>query len=150
MKFLKVASIVFGVLLFAIAVLITYLRIEGSRLDASSKAYVDTVVPNITRNWSSDILLSESSQTMRETVSNDELTAIFRQLSKLGPMVAYEGSEGEARVFTSPFMGRKITASYVATAEMAQGHVTIDVSLEREGNTWHVSGFFVHPRSKIE
>lgn len=150
MKLLKAASIVFGVLLFAMAALVTFMRIQGGRLDASSKAYVDTVVPNVIRNWSSDILLSESSRAMRETVSNDELTTVFRQLSELGPLVAYKGSEGEARVFIRLFEGRKVAAAYVATAEMAHGQVTIDVTLVREEDTWHVSGFFVHPRAKTE
>jgi hypothetical protein len=150
MKVFKAASIVLGVVLLALAALVAFMRMQGGHLDKSSKAYVDTVVPKIVSNWSSDDLLREGSRSLKETVSRNELVAMFGQLSTLGPLIKYEGSEGKARILINPLQGRQVSAKYVAEAKMARGHVTVDITLVAEEGAWQVNGFYVHPRASSE
>lgn len=140
---------IFVVLLLAAGGFAIYLVSEGSRLDASSKAYVDKVVPQIVKSWSADRLLAEISTDLRQSVEADEVTALLGKFSVLGPLVAYEVAEGESRTSLTLRRGKVVTAKYVARVKCVNGDVSIDVSLVQEGGQWRIANFYVNKPTNL-
>src|SRR5436305_518702 len=71
---------------------------KGHALDVESKAFVDSVVPTIAASWSKEQLLERATPELRERAKPEELRRLFDVLSRLGPMVEYHGTTGEAAV----------------------------------------------------
>ncbi|WP_116811790.1 hypothetical protein [Steroidobacter cummioxidans] len=116
---------------------------EGRQLDASSKIYVDRYVPAILAEWSAELLIRESSSTLREKTSEHEIHATFERLAALGKLEEYVGSTGSAKISISPASGKAVSASYEVRARCENGDLAVAVTLLREDARWRISGFFV-------
>lgn len=120
-----------------------YAIYAGGKLDVSSKAYVDRVVPEIVSAWSAENLRREASAELSQQAAGDQIGAAFRKFSALGNLVAYRGSKGEAKISITPKTGKIVTAKYEATAKFEHGDAVIDVGLVQRDDRWQVIGFFV-------
>lgn len=120
-----------------------YAIYAGGKLDASSKAYVDRVVPEIVSAWSAESLKREASVELSQQAAGDQIDAAFRKFSALGNLVLYRGSKGESKISITPKTGKIVTAKYEASAKFEHGDAMIDVSLVQRGGRWQVLGLFV-------
>lgn len=143
-KVLATLGVAFLVLVVALGLIVGYAIRSGSKWDASSKSYVDRVVPEIIGTWSPDLLIREESSGLRRSVGRDKIVAVFQKSSALGRLTSYVGSKGQARISFTPRNGKVITATYQATAKLEHGEVTINVNLVREDERWKIYGFFVN------
>ena len=125
------------------AAYVAYTMHAGGGLDASSKAYVDRVVPEIVAAWSAGSLKREASAELRQRAAGDEIDAAFRKFAALGDLVAYRGSKGEARIPITPRPGTTVTATYEASAKFEHGEAAIDVGLVQRAGRWEVARFLV-------
>ncbi|MHB1950598.1 MAG: hypothetical protein ACYCQK_03910 [Acidiferrobacteraceae bacterium] len=144
-KVLQALGIVFLVVLVAGGSIIGYAAYTGSRLDASSRKYVDSAVPAIVANWSEQALMSRADPRLLRATSPYEMAQLFAWLRTLGPMERYCGSTGQATEFLSARSGRIVSARYTACAQFAKGTASIDVALVRNRDKgWQIVGFHVN------
>jgi hypothetical protein len=142
-KVFVVLGIVFAGLILVVGVVIGYAAYTGSKLDASSKAYVDANVPPIVSTWSATELLKRASPELRNVGPEEQFTQLFGKLSQLGSLTKYEGAKGGSNTNISPSTGKVVTADYEAHATFEKGSATIKVSLIQEKGEWAFLRFYV-------
>jgi hypothetical protein len=142
-KAFQVLGVLFVVLLLALGIFIGVAAHNGSKLDASSKEYVDANVPPIVNAWSTTELLKRASPELRKVASPSQLTQLFAKLSLLGSLTKYEGAKGDSFVSFTPKEGKVITANYEAAATFEKGPATIKIGLIQESGQWMILKFYV-------
>lgn len=134
----------FVLLAIAVGLLISYMTSAGNELDISSKEFVDTSVPRISKSWNAKDIKELSSREFMNSTDTVELENFFKYCNeKLGKMKHYRGSQGESRIFINNFK-LDITAVYTAQVDFEKGKATVDVSLVRENNKWYILGYKVN------
>ena len=114
---------------------------KGRALDAESKAFVDRAVPAIAATWSKQELLDRATPELRQNVRPEQLNALFAGLSRLGPLVEYEGAKGDARMSYLVGSGSIVSASYVAKARFQNGTATFRIVLMKRDGRWMIHNF---------
>lgn len=149
MKALQVLGIIFLALVAAVGSLIGYAAYNGNRLDASSKAYVDSAVPAIVTNWSESELTARAAPQLMQGSTPAQLTKMFAWFRTLGPMKKYCGSKGDSNVSVTP-QGKNVSANYVACAQFEKGEATIQVTLlQNKAEAWEIAGFRVNSMALV-
>ena len=143
-KMLKVLGAVFLAILVGVVALIGYAAYSGPKLDASSKAYVDQVVPIIVSTWSPEEVLKRASPQFRQAVNDEQLKELLVKLSKLGRLERYEGSKGDSNVSFTSQAGKVISATYVANAKFENGDAQINIRIIQLGGQWRLLSFYVN------
>jgi hypothetical protein len=116
---------------------------KGSSLDAESRAFVDHAVPAITAHWDKEQFRERASPELLRTLKPGQLSALFYQFSRLGPLATYEGAKGQANMAYFTGSGATISASYVANALFENGSATIRILLFKHDGRWLIQGFHV-------
>ena len=119
-------------------------RFTGRQLDISSKAYVDQSVPSIIRTWSKDELLVRASKELSETLTDQQWDSFFSQISRLGKLQKYEGSQGQSLIELTPDHGKVVTATYTASATFEHGRANIMIRLIQRNGRWLIMNFHVN------
>jgi hypothetical protein len=144
---MKKVLIGFGAVFLALIIvgagLIGFAAYKGSKLDASSKAYVDATIPLIAGTWSKDELTRRMSAPLRESVKDEQLSLLFVKFKQLGRLKEYGGAKGQARISITPQTGKVISANYTAQATFENDMATIKVTLVQEDGEWKIAGFHV-------
>ena len=146
---MKRILLIFGavslVVVVALVIFIGSAAVAGSKLDKSSKAFVDATVPEIVGTWSADKLIQHAAPQFLEATSAPqirELCSVFA--AKLGPLVRYEGSEGESNSAFTPQHGRVVSAHYRAFATFEHGKTDIRLTLlQDKASNWSCVEFQV-------
>jgi hypothetical protein len=149
-KLLYVLGAAFLALIVVVVSTVGYFAYVGNKLDQEAKRYVDDAVPAIVADWSVDELRRRASPELLQTTKPDDLRSLFALFAKLGPLVQYEGSKGDANLFVSAGSGQTITANYVARATFKNGGASIEIVLRKLDGTWKVQGFRVNSTEMIE
>ncbi len=137
----KILIITGGVLLLIVSIVagfIGYGAYLESRLDASSKAYVEANVPAIVSTWSSTELVKRASPELRQIIDAHpaELAQLFQKLSRLGKLKNLKDVKGKSHVSYSANHDRIITATYGATGKFEQGEAKIALRLVQNSDQW--------------
>jgi len=119
-------------------------------LDAESKVFVNSAVPAIVAKWNKEQLLNRGTPELRESVTPDELSALFHDWSRLGPLVKYEGATGESTVSYFLGSGGPVSALYVAKALFQNGDATFKIILKKRDGSWMIHNFQVHGTQDIK
>jgi hypothetical protein len=149
-RFFYIFGLVMAVVVVAGAIGIGILVYKGSALDTESKAYVDQAVQAIASTWSKQQLLDRASPELRDKAKPPELDAMFDTLSRLGPLVAYEGATGQAQMSYTTGWGSNVWASYVAKARFQNGAATFHIGLVKRDGQWMIHNFHVDPAPGAE
>jgi hypothetical protein len=75
------------VIIIIVGVEIGMAAYKGHALYVESKAFVDGAVPAIAAQWSKDQLLDRATPELRQSTTDDQMTAFFDTLSRLGPLI---------------------------------------------------------------
>ena len=143
-----ILGVVFLILIIAVGGLVGYCAYIGSKLDSSSKAYVDASVPSIISTWSRNEFIKRVSPQFRKTTSDEQVGELFARLAEqLGSFQSYDGSKGDSNVFYTTQDGKVITASYTATATFQNGKIDIQIKLIQINEEWLILGFHVSRHS---
>jgi hypothetical protein len=145
----KVLSIIGGLFLALIVVIggfFGYAAYQGRGLDVSSKAYVEENVPPILSSWSKDELVKRSSPELLKAIDGnpDQVSQLFRKLSKLGALRSFTNVKGDSQVFYTSEEGKTITAAYTATAAFENGEARITTRLVQKSGHWQFVLFYVN------
>jgi hypothetical protein len=116
---------------------------EGRALDAESKAFIDSAVPAISATWSKQQLLDRATPELRASVKPEALNALFDGLSRLGPLMEYEGAKGDATMSYMAGSGSTVSASYVAKARFQNGAAIFRIALRKRDGRWMIHNFHV-------
>ncbi|GEP61659.1 hypothetical protein [Reyranella soli] len=138
-----VIGIVAVVVVAVIAVGIGVVAYKGNALDTESRAFVDNAVSAIAGTWTKQQLLERATPELREKTKPQELTALFDTLSRLGPLVEYEGATGQATMSYMTGSGGGISASYVAKARFRNGGASFRIGLVKRDDQWMINSFYV-------
>jgi hypothetical protein len=117
---------------------------KGHALDAESKAFVDGAIPAIAASWNKEELFKRASPELRKTAKPEDLRALFDALSRLGPLVEYQGAAGESRMSFIVGSGSTISALYLAKARFQYGSATFRVVLIKRDGLWMIQNFHVN------
>lgn len=134
----------FGALFILIALIFGVMAYKGSRLDASSLAFVKETVPKILTGWNRDALVAIESDAMalygpKEKV--DRLFSIFSQA--LGHFHHMEEPVGESMMHADS-SGTHIGGSYKVKAQFEKGWAEISMVLIFENDKWLVNSFNIN------
>jgi predicted PurR-regulated permease PerM len=143
-KILIALGALFLVLIVVGGSLISYFIYQGTKLDTSSKAYVDENVPKIVSGWSTQNLIDRASPELLRAVTPIQAAKLFQKLSALGPLRKYQGSIGQAGFSYTSKDGKVISANYVAKADFAKGEAEINIKLIQHNGSWQVLSFYVN------
>jgi hypothetical protein len=142
---LSCLGIIFLVIVVLGAAMFGYVAYNGSRLDASSKQYVDETLPIIVAHWDKEELLKRASPEFKTVATSEDTDALFAQLqSKLGALVKYDGAKGGSNMSYTTQYGKVISANYKADAEFERGKAEIEFKLIQHDGEWQVLGFHVN------
>jgi hypothetical protein len=142
-KAFMVLGIVFAAVLLVAGAFLGYAAYTGSKLDASSKIYVDANIPPIIGTWSTAELLSRASPELRGVVSDEQLSQLFKKLSQLGLLIKYDGAKSGSRTVMTTANGKAVTADYEANATFEKGSAKIKISLIMANGQWALLSFYV-------
>jgi hypothetical protein len=119
----------------------------GTKLDKSSKEYVDEVTPIIISSWNSNELMSRASPELLKVAPQDKVEAMFQMFAeKLGSLREYKGSKGGSFMNITP-AGKVVTASYIVEASFPYGDAEIKVRVIQHHGKWQILEFFVNSES---
>jgi hypothetical protein len=142
-KVILTLSIIIFMLIALIVAHVGCMAIEGPRLDASSKAYVDANVPAIISTWSWSELRKLASSEFRETLNDDQMNLFLPKLKQLGSFQKYDGSTGQSYISLTIKNGKVITAHYTASAIFQNGPAEIHIGLILKNGQWEINSFDV-------
>ncbi len=121
---------------------------QGRALDAESKSFVDSAVPAIAAKWSEQQLVERATPELIKNAKPAELDAFFGGLSRLGPLVEYQGATGDATMSYFTNTGSIVSASYVAKARFQNGEATFRLILLKRDGRWMIHNFHVDPEPR--
>ena len=90
---------------------------KGVALDAESKTFVDKAVPPIIASLNKEQFLDRTAPELRNNLRPGELNGLFEALSRLGPLIEYQGATGGVNMAYTGGVGGSVSASYVANAK---------------------------------
>jgi hypothetical protein len=140
-RFLSILGALTLVGLVAAAIGVGVAIYKGRALDAESKAFVDGAVPAIAATWSKQQLLDRATPELRASAKPEALNALFDGLSRLGPLVEYEGAKGGTTMSYMAGSGSTVSASYVAKARFQNGIATFRIVLMKRDGRWMIHNF---------
>jgi hypothetical protein len=118
---------------------------KGHALDAESKAFVDEAVPAIAAHWEAQALIDRATPELRHNAPPEKLAQFFAALARLGPMIHYDGSKGDATMSYFSGSGGTVSAVYVASARFQNGTATFRILLLKRDGRWLIHNFHVDP-----
>src|SRR3954454_18091330 len=89
---------------------------QGMALDRESKAYVDSAIPAIVSSWNAQELLDRASPELMAATRPEDVGKLFELFRPLGRLSKYQGSQGQAIIYTDLAKGTTVSRSYIAKA----------------------------------
>jgi hypothetical protein len=145
-KLFQVLGGIFLAIILIVAVMVGMGIYQGTRLDASSKAYVEENVKPVVSTWSKDELIKRASPQLVEILGKhpDQIDRVFAKLSKLGALKSLSEPKGQSLVSVMVGSGKMVSATYIESAEFENGHADINIRLVQVDGQWRFLGFFVN------
>lgn len=141
---LKTLGVIFIVLIVLFVGAITFTFFVGSKLKSEAKAYVDSTVPILVKDWDPNELKSRANKNMLANTNDSNLNNIYSVYKKLGKMTKYIGSNGNAIKMLNGPDGIKATAQYIITAQFENGIATITLGLFKVNESWEISSIYIN------
>lgn len=108
------------------------------------------IVLEVTERWSPEPLMTHASKAVRNAVTAEEMTRLFKLYKRLGARTSLGEPKGQTMSragFGSAPSG--ITADYTFPATFTNGPAAIQIVLIREDDAWKVNAFRVQSKALI-
>jgi len=148
-KFLIIVGATTSIMVLCAVVALGVLFYQARAFDRGSKSFVDTAVPAIVTKWNEDELLDRATPELRTSITSDQLKSSFRTFSQVGPLIEYEGSQGQWNMSYVSATGTTVSAQYVAKARFQNGDAIFRIYLMRRDGRWLIQGFYVDTKPAI-
>ena len=142
-KILIILGSLFLIIIVAIGALIGFAAYNGTKLDSSSKEYIEINLPSIIAPWNALELDKRASLHFKMAVSTEQIDKLFQKLSELGKNKFIGEPEGSSLMSYTTEAGKQITAKYVIPCSFENGEADIQILLIMEEDQWLISGFHV-------
>lgn len=142
-KILIILGSLFLIIIIAIGAMIGFAAYKGTKLDSSSKAYIETNLPHIISPWSALELDRRASPQFKMAVDKQTIEQLFRKLSELGKNNSIGTPEGSSFMSYTTEGGKQITAKYIVPCSFENGEAVIKISLIMQNEQWLILGFHV-------
>lgn len=142
-KILISLGILFLILILIGGSFVIYGVFVAKNYDASSRNYVDRIVPAIVSNWSSQALLKEGSPEFLQAIERDQINQLFSQCQRLGAFKSSQPAQGSAYVTMNYPKGKEITARYEKEVIFENGKTKIKVNLVQKEGDWKIFYFYI-------
>ena len=145
-KILPIIGATVVILVLIVVSFVGYATYMRRTLDASSKAYIDNLVPRIISTWSQEEIIREASPQLLQILHEkpELLDQQFREISKLGKLLNYGGANGSSNMSYTTNQGQLVTANYTASAKFENGDAQIGVRLVQISAQWQLLLFEVN------
>lgn len=141
-KFLMVMGGIFIAVLLAVGLSIGGFVVAMIVQSRSADAYVERVMPEVLRDGSAEVFLSQAAPGFREAVTDEESRGFFRQISTLGTYQKLRHSKALAVVGVNGEDGIFARATVKVEAVYEEGTLDVDLVLLKKGNVWRIETFF--------
>ena len=142
-RFLTVLGAIAMAGVVALGAFIAWSAYRGISRGIEGKAFVDRAIPAIARNWDRQELLDRAAPELRAEATPEQLDTVFGTLTKLGPMVEYQGAKGEAVTTYTTSSGSVVTAKYEAKGRFQNGGAIFQIVLVKRDGHWMILNFHV-------
>ncbi|WP_156180878.1 hypothetical protein [Desulfovibrio sp. TomC] len=151
-KFLAIVGGLFLALLLITAIFFGYAAYNGSKLDASSKIYIEENIPTILSTWSKDTILKLASPQLIETIENNQtnIDLLLTKSATLGKFQKISDIKGDSNTSFTTQNGSVITSRYAVQAKFDNGEATITVTLIQLSGQWRLLGLFINSPSILQ
>jgi hypothetical protein len=147
-KFLIILGCIFSGILVTVVGLFVYGSIVGPKLDRESKAWVDTVLPEIIATWDVNVIINNSSSELLKLSPRKNFEKLFTALyAELGQLREYKGAAGESWIHVNNGV-KTITMKYLAEAVFTKGSAQIAIQGIKEADGWKLLSFYVTPHTE--
>lgn len=113
--------------------------------NGEGRAYVDSAVPAIARNWDRWELLARAAPELKAKAPPEILDQVFGTLAKLGPMSTYDGATFQETTSVATTGGEVVTATYRAKVHCQKGDALITIRVLKRDGQWSIVNFHVDP-----
>ena len=121
------------------------------RLDREATDYINETLPKVVSPWNSAALLDHSSTELVATLkSPDDIQNLFAMFQKLGALKHLDAPTGSVSSMAFTGKGSGTFGNYVVHAEFEAGPASINIQLQRVGESWKINGFHVNSRALFE
>ena len=116
---------------------------QGVAFDKSSRAYVDSAIPQIVSSWNAQELKNRASPELLSMMPSDKLLEAFAEFSgKLGRLTRYNGAQGGS-VTAMSSAGKVVTAQYVVSLTFEGGPASLSIGLILRDEQWKIISFYI-------
>jgi len=117
----------------------------SKRLDPESKAFVDKIVPVITRSWNVQDFYPSISPELAKLAPREKIVPLWAILAqRLGPLKEYQGSTGEANAYFNLTTGLSITAAYRANIVCEKAPAEVQIRTIKHNGVWQILSIHVN------
>ena len=145
-KVLGTVAIVGGMALAAVFFWMLYRGFVAG--NGEGRAYVDSAVPAIARQWDRQELLSRAAPELKEKATPEALDQVFGVLAKLGPMSSYDGAAFRQTTSVAASSGEVVTATYQAKVHCQKGDALVTIRVLKRDGQWSILNFHVDPEPR--
>ena len=139
---IQVCGILSLVLLLTAFAGTTYVLHRGHSLDRESHAFTDAAVTAVVSQWSADELLRRAApQFLRASTPGAVRAFVAGAATRFGPLISYEGAQGQARSVTDKKRGTRVTAIYISHALFQKGEAEFQIALVKVADRWMITEF---------
>lgn len=151
-KFLAIVGGLFLSLLLALAIFFGYAAYNGSKLDASSKIYIEENIPIILSTWSKDNILKLASPQLIEIIGKNktDIDLLLTKAAGLGKFQRIYDIKGDSKISFTTKNGSAVTANYAVKAKFDNEDATITVHLIQSSGQWQLLGLFVNSQKLLQ
>jgi hypothetical protein len=113
--------------------------------NTEGRAYVDSAVPAIARNWDRKELLDRAAPELKAKAPPEVLDHVFGLLANLGPLSTYDGATFQETTSVAATGGAVVTATYRATVHCQKGDAVITIRVLKRDGQWSILNFNADP-----
>lgn len=150
-KILKSFGAIFILLIFIFAITISVASSKISKLEGEAVQFINSKIPQITKEWDSNILYEIASPDLKAKASPEDLSKLFKILSTLGKLNKLNKPDGSIKI---KFFGKKNTSDtsgyFECQSDFEKGPAVIKLTLEKYQDQWLVSSFHVNSVTFLE
>ncbi|WP_291913291.1 hypothetical protein [Limnohabitans sp.] len=150
-KILKSFGAIFIALIFISAIAMSVASSKISKLEGEAVQFINSEIPQITKEWDSNILYEIASPDLKAKASSEDLSKLFKILSSLGKLNKLNAPNGNIKI---KFFGKNNSSNasgyFECQSDFEKGPAVIKLTLEKYQDQWLVSSFHINSVTFLE
>lgn len=150
-KILKLFGAIFIALIFIFGIVISVVSSKISKLEDEVVQFINRKIPQITKEWDSNILYEIASPDLKAKVSPEDLSKLFNIISSLGKLNKLNTPNGNIKIkFFGKINSSNASGYFECQSDFEKGPAVIKLTLEKYQDQWLVSSFHINSVTFLE